>query len=142
MKSILIMKKVIKFLLPKKLIQMVKRGKEQREIKNLHRQIYRNWRKSGCPVPPPHVVKQMTTIKYQKKYRYNILIETGTYLGEMIDAQKKNFKQIISIELGESLFNTATAKYKKEDHITIVLGDSGKFFRRFSKISLNRLSSG
>jgi len=28
----------------------------------------REWKKGGCPVPPPHVVKQLTLKEYQLRY--------------------------------------------------------------------------
>ena len=60
--------------------------------------LFNEWIKNGCSVPPPHFVKQNTIREYQKKYGYKTLIETGTYLGDMVDAPQKQFKTIISIE--------------------------------------------
>lgn len=84
------------------------------------------WNKNGCPVPPPHIVKQMTIQEYQDKYQYKILVETGTYLGDMVEAQKKRFRKIYSIELGIDLFDKATKRFKNDKNVTIVQGDSGK----------------
>lgn len=90
------------------------------------KKLLKNWENNGCPVPPPHVVKQMAIIEYQQKYNYETLIETGTFLGEMVEAQKKRFKRIISIELGMDLYWKAKEKFKKDKNITILQGDSGK----------------
>ena len=57
------------------------------------------WKSNGCPDPTPHIVKQMTIKEYHEKYKYEILVETGTYLGDMVEAQKKRFKKVYSIEL-------------------------------------------
>lgn len=84
------------------------------------------WKQAGAPAPPPHIVKQMTIKDYQRQYGYNILVETGTYLGEMVTAQKQHFKQIISIELGVELFKKAQQKFRNDRHVTILQGDSGK----------------
>ena len=84
------------------------------------------WRKNNCPVPPPHVVKQITIEEHQKKYGYNILVETGTFRGDMVEAQKKNFKKIISMEIGNDLFKKARKRFKGDENVFIVHGDSGK----------------
>ena len=90
------------------------------------------WNKNGCPVPPPHIVKQMTIQEYQDKYQYKILVETGTYLGDMVEAQKKRFRKIYSIELGIDLFDKATKRFKNDKNVTIVQGDSGKSPSRYN----------
>jgi hypothetical protein len=86
---------------------------------------FSNWQKNGCPAPSPHIVKQMTISEYQQKYQYTTLVETGTYLGDMVEAQKKRFKKIISIELGVDLFERAKKRFRKDENIQIVQGDSG-----------------
>ncbi len=88
--------------------------------------IIRNWEKQGCPIPPHPVVKQKIVKEYQKKYQYKVLVETGTYLGYMVSAQKRNFKKIYSIELADALYNRAAKKFKNYSHIRIIHGDSGE----------------
>ncbi len=88
--------------------------------------LFSKWKRNGMPVPPPHIVKQKVIAYYQQKFGYKTLIETGTYLGAMLEAQKNNFKKIISIELGVELYEKAVKKFKNYKHITIVQGDSGK----------------
>ena len=73
----------------------------------LKNRIISKWEKSGRPAPFPHQVKQSTIKERQRKYQLNTLVETGTYLGDMIESQRKNFKQIYSIELGLDLWNDA-----------------------------------
>lgn len=82
------------------------------------------WEKDGSPVPPPPFVKQYFIEKYQKELKYSILVETGTYLGDMIEAQTNNFKRIISIELSETLWKRAKKKFKAFPHIELIKGDS------------------
>jgi len=84
------------------------------------------WNKKGCPVPPPHIVKRMTIKEYKEKYGYEVLVETGTYLGTMVEAQKKRFQKIYSIELDVDLFNKAAKRFKKDKNVVILKGDSGK----------------
>ncbi len=84
------------------------------------------WKKAGCPVPPPHAVKQGIIQDFQRKTGYTILIETGTYLGTMVEAQKARFKKIVSIELGRELGEKARDKFAEDRHVSIMQGDSGK----------------
>jgi len=83
------------------------------------------WEKNGRPLPPPHIVKQMAIEEYRRKFHIEILVETGTYLGDMVEAQRDHFKRIYSIELSEKLFNKAQKRFKDHLHIKILYGDSG-----------------
>ena len=85
-----------------------------------------HWKRKGCPVPPPHQVKQMVIEEYQKQYGCSVLVETGTYLGDMVEVQENNFKRIISIELDQHLYERAKHNFRKKSHITIYQGDSSK----------------
>ena len=116
------MKTMIKEFLRPFIPQMVLNSLKRQHQKKL---IY-EWTKKGCPVPPPHLVKQETISEYQKKTGYTTLIETGTYMGDMVEAQKARFKKIISIELGVDLFKKAQKRFKNDKNVLIVLGDSGK----------------
>ena len=84
------------------------------------------WKAKGCPVPPPHAIKQQTLIEYAKKYELHTLIETGTYYGEMVEAMKDTFDHIYSIELGDVLYENARSRFAGLDHIEIIHGDSGE----------------
>lgn len=47
-------------------------------------------------------------------------------MGEMVEAQKNNFKQVFSIELGQDLFIKARERFKGDTHVSIRQGDSGQ----------------
>ena len=49
-----------------------------------HYPDYWYWRLRGKPVRSPHLQKQRTVREYGEKFGLKILIETGTYYGEMI----------------------------------------------------------
>ena len=91
--------------------------------------VIKEWTLHGKPVPVPHAIKQITIETYQKKYKTEILIETGTYRGDMVFAQRNNFRQIISIELSNDLFLNAKNRFKGFDHIRILQGDSGNVLK-------------
>jgi hypothetical protein len=92
--------------------------------KKAEQKIISEWEKLGKPAPPPHIVKQAAIINSRDKYGYTILIETGTYLGEMVEAQLKNFDRIYSIELSKELHANAKHKFAPYQHVKIVQGDS------------------
>ncbi|MFN3404609.1 MAG: hypothetical protein ACK40G_10975 [Cytophagaceae bacterium] len=92
--------------------------------------LYTEWQAAGCPVPPPHIVKQKTIQRFHELFPYDLFIETGTFLGDMVDMQKKRFKKIISIELQHELFVNAKNRFKKYPGITILEGDSGKVLNK------------
>lgn len=84
------------------------------------------WKLKGRPVPAPHAVKQMINKYYASKFGLRVFIETGTYMGEMIDAVLNKFSRIISVEFDKALAERAKNKYASYAHITILQGDSGK----------------
>ena len=92
----------------------------------LNEQYFERWKRNGCIGPPPRILKQLIIGEYQQKSSYTIFIETGTYRGDMVEAQKSRFKKIISIELSRKLFEEAKHRFRKDPHIDLVYGDSGK----------------
>jgi len=86
---------------------------------------YREWLKNGKPVPPPHIVKQLAVREYAERFRLGCLVETGTYLGEMIEAVRGMFDRIYSIELDAALYDGARKKFRRYRQITLLHGDSG-----------------
>ena len=92
----------------------------------LNKKHLNNWKEKGCPVPPPHIVKQKTIIKYAKDYNLKTFVETGTYFGDMISALKNNFNSLYSIELSFDLYQLADKRFKKYKQINIIEGDSGE----------------
>lgn len=112
------LKKVLTPFIPELALNALKKRSEKK--------LLEEWNRNGCPVPPPHIVKQLTIKEYQEKYKCEVLVETGTYLGNMVEAQKGIFKRIFSIELGVELCNDAMRRFENDKNVTIVQGDSGK----------------
>jgi len=84
------------------------------------------WEKAGRPSPPPHVIKVRTVTAFQKQTNYNTLVETGTFMGDMILSQLNNFTKIYSIELSENFWQNAKELFKNETQVNLLQGDSGK----------------
>jgi len=83
-----------------------------------------DWERKGCPVPPPHLVKQREIKTLAEEYGVKVFIETGTLYGDMIEAMKPYFDQLYSIELSESLYERACERFSGEDKVRIIQGDS------------------
>jgi hypothetical protein len=92
-----------------------------------------DWEKDGRPVPPPHTIKREAIQAYKKEYSLNTLIETGTFMGDMVEAQRKKFKSVISIELDKNLYLKAKERFAKASNVTIINGDSGKVIEEVIK---------
>jgi hypothetical protein len=85
----------------------------------------RSWSDAGRPMPPPHAVKQEIVASVATSFGLRTLIETGTYLGDMVQSQRENFDLIYSIELGVELSRRAERRFRRAAHIRIIQGDSG-----------------
>ncbi|MCK5739211.1 hypothetical protein KAH55_08520 [bacterium] len=83
------------------------------------------WEKDGRPAPPPHIVKQRTIRSFAEKFELKILIETGTYYGDMVEAMKGDFNQVYSIELCDELYEKAKKRFDGDGNVRIIHGDSG-----------------
>ncbi|HEV8187381.1 MAG TPA: hypothetical protein VGP83_06510 [Pyrinomonadaceae bacterium] len=97
------------------------------DVLKLHRdrKALRSWEKIGRSSPPPHVVKEALIRDYARAFNTRILVETGTYLGDMVYAMRKSFFRILSFELDQTLYEQARKRFAADDHIEIIQGDSG-----------------
>lgn len=84
------------------------------------------WEIKGKPVPPPHFLKQRIVKQYAKRFSFHTLLETGTFLGDMVYATRRTFSRILSIELDKTLYERAKQRFSAYDHISIIWGDSGE----------------
>lgn len=109
-----------------------------RSIQKIYKSYQNNqkkkkWIKQGKPVPVPHIIKQELIVEYKNKYNLSTLVESGTYLGDMIWAQQDNFTKIYSIELSKGLHQQAQKRFRKKEHIHVLQGDSGKIMATIVK---------
>jgi hypothetical protein len=68
----------------------------------------------------------VTVAAYGRTFGLTTLVETGTYLGDMVEAQRARFRQVISIELAPFLYRAACARFKHAQNVLILEGDSGE----------------
>ena len=91
-----------------------------------HYPDYWYWKLRGEPIRSPHLLKQRTVREYAERYRLRVLVETGTYYGEMVAAMKNRFAEIHSVEFDSELARGAAKKFSRWPHVHIVEGDSQK----------------
>lgn len=90
-----------------------------------YRRQYDGWVAAGRPNPPPHYNKQLAIREYAQRNHCKILVETGTFLGDMLYAMKDTFEELHSIELDPFLFKKAGERFRKLPQIKLHHGDSG-----------------
>lgn len=101
---------------------------------------FAQWEKKGKPLPPPHLNKQRVLRSYAQQYGLKVLVETGTFYGDMVEAMKSDFSRIYSIELSRDLHAKAQNRFRQYRHIEIIQGDSGTELKSLmSKITLPTL---
>lgn len=83
------------------------------------------WERKGRPVPPPSIIKERVLKEYAKKYGLRILVETGTYYGDTVDAMSAHFDRIYSVELSRDLYALAVKRFRGTKNIELIHGDSG-----------------
>jgi len=91
-----------------------------------HYPDYWYWKLRGEPLRSPHLIKQRAVREYADRYGLRVLVETGTYYGEMVAAMRQRFDEIYSIEYDHALAVRATQKFARWKHIHILEGDSQK----------------
>jgi hypothetical protein len=93
-----------------------------RKLQGLHQA----WIRNGRRLPPSHVFKQSVVKETAESHGLRTLVETGTYLGDMIAAAKDLFNEIYSIELNPKFYEIARRRFSRQRHVRIALGDSGE----------------
>ena len=89
-----------------------------------HRPDYWYWKLRGEPERSPHLLKQGAVREYAERYGLRVLVETGTYYGEMVAAMRNRFDEIHSVEFDSRLAQRAQKKFSRWPHIHIWEGDS------------------
>lgn len=82
------------------------------------------WKLAGSPPPPPHLIKQRMILRNLELFRPRIMVETGTLLGDMIEAMKHRFTQLYSIEISPQLAKRAQQRFAADGHVRIIENDS------------------
>jgi hypothetical protein len=89
----------------------------------VHR-VLRSFFPSEFVPPPGYEFKRRVIIDHGRRFGAPFLVETGTYLGETMEACLPHFDQLHSIELSESLHREAAQRLRGESRVTLHLGHS------------------
>jgi hypothetical protein len=85
---------------------------------------YRRWLRNGRPSPSPSRAKQLVLRQLALDHQLPILVETGTFTGDMLYALRNDFRRLYSIELSKSLHAHAECRFRRQKHIKLIYGDS------------------
>ena len=118
-----ILKNFIKKLIPAKLLKRY-------QVSKTSNRAYKKWVFQKRPIPAPDIVKYKLLDLYRLKYRPEILVETGTFLGGMIRAHVSHFKEIHTVELMKKYYLQATDDFKTEKHIHCHFGESADILKQ------------
>lgn len=102
---------------------------EKRIYRSYFQSMYNEWEKREKKFPPPHLIKQQLLRRYATEKKISVLVETGTYLGDMVFAMQDQFEKIYSIELSHHFYEKAIQRFMKHKHVSILEGDSGEVLK-------------
>jgi len=84
-----------------------------------------DWEAAGRPAPPPPPIKHNALLD-TAKFGSKIFIETGTYMGDTLEAMLPHFEQLYSIEIYKPLYKLNRRRFNKNQKVTLVNGDSAE----------------
>lgn len=74
---------------------------------------------------PPQTVK-LAVLNNVPSPRPRVFIETGTYYGDTVEAVKRLYGSVISIEVDGELYRKACERFVADAHVSIVHGDCAR----------------
>ena len=99
------------------------------DFSSVRREIEMSWKQLlydvGIPmVSPPHGTKRRILSEYAARHGIRTLVETGTFMGDMVERMRRTFAQVHSIELSESLNIRARTRFAGVSNVHLHQGDS------------------
>lgn len=120
-----IKEKLFKTILPKSVYEKYRINALQKIYDKSNNDFIALRKSNPNSVPVPHAAKQGVIREYANQFNIQCFVESGTFLGIMMNSMKDQFKKLYSIELSEILYKNAVNRFKNDKHINIVFGDSG-----------------
>jgi hypothetical protein len=95
-----------------------------RNLRAVVRRDIGNLVSSGCPSPAPNVVKMAVVRHYVESRGARYFVETGTFLGSMVEHIAETGAKCITIEIDDVIHDRALAMLKRKKNIHCLKGDS------------------
>jgi hypothetical protein len=95
-----------------------------RNVRAAYRREISKWVEKGCPSPAPNVVKMAVVRHNVMASKAKYFVETGTYLGSMVQHIASTGVQCISIEIDQKIYERAQRILAPLANINLHLGDS------------------
>jgi hypothetical protein len=83
------------------------------------------WRLDPTP-SVPHSIKRARVRQVARQFGCRALIETGTYIGDMVQHMLPHFDEIHTIELAPFYYQRACRRFAKRSMVSVYHGDSGE----------------
>jgi len=77
-------------------------------------------------LPPPHAVKVEAVLGAARRHGIEVLIESGTFEGEMARKCRRAFRSIVTIELSGTLARAAARRLAPYRNIRVIQGNSAE----------------
>ena len=78
----------------------------------------------------PYKKKRKIIDGYRKKYKVDVFVETGTFLGDTIEYFKHKFKILYTIELSTDLARRAIKRFETEKNVKVIEGNSADILKQ------------
>jgi hypothetical protein len=105
---------------------------------------YYKWKENGSHIPMPTSAKADIIKAYQDKYKTGCFVETGTLYGDTVLLVKNHFDFVFTVELSQEFALKAAERFKDDENVKVVWGDSGTFLKKLLEdeptILINRKS--
>jgi hypothetical protein len=80
------------------------------------------WLVRGCPAVLPDILKRRVVAGYARRFRLDTFVESGTYLGAMVDHMSNYCPTVYSFEYQERLWKRATERFANRAGVHILRG--------------------
>ena len=84
----------------------------------------RKWRENGWKPPFPCLIKRAILKTTAERFRANVFVETGTFLGDTPWFFRNHFSQIFTIEVQPDYASLAANRFSRFNNINVIEGDS------------------
>jgi hypothetical protein len=96
-----------------------------RNLRGAFRRDVPSWVARGCPSPAPNIVKMSVVRHHVTAFGTKVFVETGTYLGSMVEYVATTGVQCHTIEIDPVIYERAQKIVGRHSNINLILGDSG-----------------